>query len=167
MDRGAWWATVHSATKGQTRWNTHTHTHTHTHTNPNYPPILIKPFFIGLYFKISAVGQVKFASSGTNSSVQFSHSVMSDFLAVIKVPATQMVSYSPGRLENNLTQTCCVKWEPWVDLIVRHGKNSVPHHPPVENSFLFFFPLYNKTLEEKNLSSCGWIFCPGKMCFFF
>ena len=86
----------------------HTHTHTHTHTI-NYPPILIKPFFIGLYFKISAVGQVKFASSGTNSSVQFSHSVVSDSSAVIKVPATQMVSYSPGGLENNLTQTCCVK----------------------------------------------------------
>ena len=34
-DRGAWWATVHRVTKGQTRlkWlSIHTHAHTHTHT---------------------------------------------------------------------------------------------------------------------------------------
>ena len=26
MDRGAWWATIHGVTKGQTRLSTHTHT---------------------------------------------------------------------------------------------------------------------------------------------
>ena len=30
MDRGAWQATVHGATKSQTRLTTHTHTHTQT-----------------------------------------------------------------------------------------------------------------------------------------
>ena len=37
MDRGAWWATVHTVTKSRTwlsDW-THTHTHTHTHTTPS------------------------------------------------------------------------------------------------------------------------------------
>ena len=36
MDRGAWWATVHSITKSWTWLKlgcTHTHTHTHPHTN--------------------------------------------------------------------------------------------------------------------------------------
>ena len=33
MDRGAWWATVHRVTKGQTQLKRlHKHTHTHTHT---------------------------------------------------------------------------------------------------------------------------------------
>ena len=32
MDRGAWWVTVHGATKRRTRVSARTHTHTHTHT---------------------------------------------------------------------------------------------------------------------------------------
>ena len=32
MDRGAWWATVHGATKSQTRLSGRTRAHTHTHT---------------------------------------------------------------------------------------------------------------------------------------
>ena len=44
MDRGAWCATLHVATKSRmtehtrTRAHTHTHTHTHTYTHTHTPP---------------------------------------------------------------------------------------------------------------------------------
>ena len=41
IDRGAWQATVHLATKSQTRLSyTHTHTHTHTHPSKLELPVL-------------------------------------------------------------------------------------------------------------------------------
>jgi len=63
MNRGAWWAAVHSVTKSLTglmQLSTHTHTHTHTHT-------------------LTHTHTIKLSWSPTGL-VQFSHSVLFDSL---------------------------------------------------------------------------------------
>ena len=72
MDRGAWWVTVHGATKRRTRLSAHTHTHTHTlHKIKNYSKLTISSVASGPF----SLPKILFPSPSSMypNSVQMSH----------------------------------------------------------------------------------------------